>query len=35
MIKYMDKVLIACMAFAAIVAVYLSVNGSEYLLYVG
>ena len=35
MIKYMDKVLIGCMLFAAVAAVYLSVNGSKYLLYVG
>jgi len=33
MIKYMDKVLMACMTGAAIVAVYLSV--SKNLLYVG
>lgn len=33
MIKYMDKVLIACMAFAAIAALYLSLSG--HLLYVG
>ena len=35
MIKYMDKVLIACMLFAAAVALFLSFNGNEYLLYVG
>ncbi|CAA6811257.1 MAG: Unknown protein [uncultured Sulfurovum sp.] len=35
MIKYMDKVLIACMVFAAVAAVFLSINGNEYLLYVG
>jgi hypothetical protein len=35
MIKYMDKILIACMVFAAIAAVFLSVNGNKYLLYVG
>jgi hypothetical protein len=34
MIKYMDKVLIACMAFAAIAAIYLSIT-KEHLLYVG
>jgi len=33
MIKYMDKVIIACMLFAASAALYLSV--SEHLLYVG
>jgi len=33
MIKYMDKILIACMAFAAIAALYLSFDG--HLLYVG
>jgi hypothetical protein len=33
MIKYMDKVLIACMAFAAVAALYLSLSGN--LLYVG
>ena len=33
MIKYMDKVLIACMGFAAIAAIYLSFSGN--LLYVG
>lgn len=33
MIKYMDKVLIACMAFAAMAALYLSL--SQNLLYVG
>lgn len=35
MIKYMDKILIACMLFAAVAAVYLSLNGNKYLLYVG
>ena len=35
MIKYMDKVLIACMLFAAIAAVYVSLNSDKYLLYVG
>jgi len=35
MIKYMDKVLIACMLFAAVAAVFLSLNGNKYLLYVG
>jgi len=35
MIKYMDKVLIACLAFAAIAALYLSFTGSTNLLYVG
>ena len=34
MIKYMDKILMACMLFAAIAAVYLSVT-KEHLLYVG
>jgi hypothetical protein len=34
MIKYMDKVLIACMVFSAIAAVYLSIT-KEHLLYVG
>jgi len=33
MIKYMDKILIACMGFAAIAALYLSFSGQ--LLYVG
>jgi len=33
MIKYMDKVLIACMAFSAVAAVYLSF--SDKLLFVG
>ena len=33
MIKYMDKVLIACMLFAAAAALYLSYTGT--LLYVG
>jgi hypothetical protein len=35
MIKYMDKVLIACMMFAAAAALYLSFTGSTNLLYVG
>jgi len=35
MIKYMDKVLIACMAFAAIAAIFLSLNSDKYLLYAG
>jgi hypothetical protein len=35
MIKYMDKILIACMLFAAAAAVFLSLNGNKYLLYVG
>jgi hypothetical protein len=35
MIKYMDKILLACMGFAAIAAIFLSLNGSKYLLYVG
>jgi hypothetical protein len=35
MIKYMDKVLIACMMFAAVAALYLSFNGATHLLYVG
>ncbi len=30
----MDKVLFACMAFAAIAAIFLSLNGDKYLLYV-
>jgi hypothetical protein len=34
MIKYMDKVLIACMLFAAAAAMYLSIT-KEHLLYVG
>lgn len=34
MIKYMDKVLIACMGFAAVVAMYLAFT-QKYLLYVG
>lgn len=34
MIKYMDKVLIACMVFAAIAAMYLSIT-KVHLLYVG
>jgi len=34
MIKYMDKVLMACMVFSAIAAVYLSIT-KEHLLYVG
>jgi len=34
MIKYMDKVLIACMAFAAVAAMYLSIT-RVHLLYVG
>lgn len=33
MIKYMDKILIACMTGAAIIAVYLSLSNN--LLYVG
>ena len=33
MIKYMDKVLFACMVFAAVAALYLSI--SQNLLYVG
>ncbi len=35
MIKYMDKVLFACMAFAAVAAIYLSLNSNEWLLYIG
>ncbi len=35
MIKYMDKILFACMVFAAVAAIFLSFNSSEYLLYVG
>ncbi len=34
MIKYMDKVIIACMVFAAVAAMYLSIT-KEHLLYVG
>ncbi len=34
MIKYMDKVLFACLAFAAVAALYLSFT-REHLLYVG
>jgi len=34
MIKYMDKVLIACMLFAAGAAMYLSIT-KDHLLYVG
>jgi len=34
MIKYMDKVLMACMLFAAVAAMYLSIT-REHLLYVG
>ncbi len=34
MIKYMDKILIACMVFSAIAAMYLSIT-KEHLLYVG
>ena len=34
MIKYMDKVLIACMVFSAIAAMYLSIT-KVHLLYVG
>jgi hypothetical protein len=33
MIKYMDKILIACMVFSAVAALYLSFSGN--LLYVG
>jgi len=33
MIKYMDKILMACMVGSAIMAVYLSMSGN--LLYVG
>ena len=35
MIKYMDKVLFACMAFAAFAAIYVSLTASTNLLYVG
>ena len=35
MIKYMDKVLIACLAFAAVAAIYLSLTANTNLLYVG
>jgi len=35
MIKYMDKVLFACMIFAAVAAMYLSYTSSTSLLYVG
>jgi len=34
MIKYMDKILMACMALSAIAAIYLSLT-KEHLLYVG
>jgi hypothetical protein len=34
MIKYMDKVLFACMGFAAVVAMYLAYT-QTHLLYVG
>jgi len=34
MIKYMDKILIACMLFAAAAALYLSIT-KVHLLYVG
>ncbi len=33
MIKYMDKILFACLAFSAVAAVYLALSGT--LLYVG
>ena len=35
MIKYMDKILFACLAFAAVAAIYLSFTASTNLLYVG
>jgi len=35
MIKYMDKILIGCLIFAAAAAVFLALNGNKYLLYVG
>jgi len=35
MIKYMDKVLLACMAFAAVAALYLSFTANTNLLYAG
>ena len=35
MIKYMDKILFACLIFAAAAAIYLSLNSSTMLLYVG
>jgi len=35
MIKYMDKVLIACLAFSAVAAIYLSLTANTNLLYVG
>jgi len=35
MIKYMDKILIACMAFSAVAAIYLSLTANTNLLYVG
>jgi len=35
MIKYMDKVLFACLAFAAVAAIYVSLTASTNLLYVG
>ena len=34
MIKYMDKVLIACLGFAAVAAMYLAITQTN-LLYVG
>ena len=34
MIKYMDKVLFACMGFAAVAAMYLAIT-QKFLLYVG
>jgi len=35
MIKYMDKILIACLIFSAAAAVFLAFNGDKYLLNVG
>ena len=35
MIKYIDKILIACMAFSAVVATYLAFTADTNLLYVG
>jgi len=34
MIKYMDKVIIACLVFSAVVAMYLAIT-QDHLLYVG
>ena len=34
MIQYMDKILMACLVFSAVAAIYLSIT-KEHLLYVG